>query len=282
MNTSNLTAAEFLTDRTMRGLATDTIRFYKAYVGQWAAALAAAPEGQDQVVTLRSLLSTKTSTTGRSAFAAIRAYEFWIEEQTGERSWLRKCRRWKFDPAPEPQPLSEAEFTQILFQCKRASASDRRDRIVFTILWSTGARLGAVVGLRREDVDLENRTLRVHTKGNVQAPIVLPDGCAAVLGKWMEQNPGSGPWLFASPGDDSKHVSGSFVSHRFHQLARQAKIGRRVWIHLLRHSFATRMLNRGVSLTSIQRQLCHTTPIMTMRYAKTNLDTVDREMRAAG
>jgi len=282
MNTSNLTVADFLADREMRNLAPDTIRFYKAYVGQWAAALAAAPEGQDLVVTLRSLLSMKSSTTGRSAFAAIRAFELWKEEVTGERSWIRKCRRWKFDPAPEPQPLSEAEFTQILFQCKRASASDRRDRIVFTVLWATGARLGAVVGLRREDVDLENKTLRVHTKGNVHAPIVLPDGCAGVLGKWMEQNPSASPWLFPAPLDDSRHISDSWVSHRFHKLASQAGITRRVWIHLLRHSFATRMLNRGVSLTSIQRQLCHTTPIMTMRYARTNLDTVDREIRAAG
>jgi site-specific recombinase XerD len=264
-------------------LAPDTIRFYKAYVGQWETARAAAPEGQDPVMTLRSLLSTKTSTTGRSAFAAIRAYEFWIEEQTGERSWLRKCRRWKFDPAPEVQPLSEAEFTQILFQCKRSSASDRRDRILFTILWATGARLGAVVGLRREDVDLENRTLRVHTKGNVQAPIVLPDGCAAVLGKWMEQNPSaSGGWLFPAPLDDSRHISDSWVSHRFHKLAKQAGITRRVWVHLLRHSFATRMLNKGVSITSVQRQLCHSTIHMTLRYGKTSLARVDEEMRAAG
>jgi integrase/recombinase XerD len=220
--------------------------------------------------------------TGRSAFAAVRAFELWKEEVTGKRSWIRKCRRWKFDPAPDVQPLSEAEFTQILFQCKRSSASDRRDRIVFTLLWATGARLGAVVGLRREDVDLVNKTLRVHTKGNVHAPIVLPDGCAAVLGKWMEMNPSDSPWLFPAPVNLRQHLSASWVSHHFHKLARQAGIRRRIWVHLLRHSFATRMLNRGVSLTSIQRQLCHTTPIMTMRYARTNLDTVDREMRAAG
>jgi len=266
----------------MRNLAQDTIRFYTVYVGQWETALAAAPEGQDPVLTLRSLLGTKSSATGRCAFAAVRAFELWKEEVTGERSWIRKCRRWKFDPAPEPQPLSEAEFTQILFQCKRTSASDRRDRIVFTVLWATGARLGAVVGLRREDVDLLNKTLRVHTKGNVQAPIVLPDGCAAVLGKWMEQNPGSGPWLFPAPLDDSRHISDSWVSHRFGKLAKQAGIARRVWVHLLRHSFATRMLNKGVSITSVQRQLCHTTIHMTLKYGKTSLATVDRELRAAG
>jgi len=282
MKTSNLTVESFLADREMRRLSVHSIRHYRLYCNQWTAFLESAPAGEDVTATFRRWISTKGAVTGFSAFRDIRALELWREEVTGERSWIRRCRRWRFDPPPTPQPLSGKEYFRFVCQLKRTIPVDRRDRVVYSILWETGARLGAVLELSRGDVDFENHTLRVHTKGNIFAPIVLPDGCAEVLGRWMRENPTASAWLFPSPRDDSKHLSMSYVTHKFKKLAREAGITRRVWVHLLRHSFATRMLNRGVSLTSIQRQLCHTTPIMTMRYARTNLDTVDREMRAAG
>jgi len=130
-------------------------------------------------------------------------------------------------------------------------------------------------------MDLENRTLRVSTKGGVKAPIALPDKCAELLGKWVQKNPSASPWLFPSPRNDSGHISISYISHRFNALAKRAKIGRRIWLHGLRHSFATRMLNAGMSLPSVQRQLCHSTPTMTLRYARVSLGRVQEEMRAA-
>jgi len=268
--------AAFLKDRELRGLSANTIRFYRTYLNQWETRLASRTNGDSPAALLRQWIDSLSPQTGAAVFRAVRALELFAEASGGERSWIHDCQGWKFRPAPIPQALDQARFEKILAQLDLSLWPDRRDFAVLSVLWHTGARSGAVLGLRVEDVDLTARTLNIQTKGGVKAPIVLPAAAVPIVQEWLPQC--GGAYVFPATKDRSAPLNRDWLSRRFRDLARAAGIRRRVWIHLLRHSWACRMLDQGVSVAAVSRQLTHTTWTMTQRYARISLGRVRQEI----
>jgi integrase len=145
---------------------------------------------------------------------------------------------------------------------------DHLEPIVLVLL-GTGLRFGEVVQLRWSAIDLRTRLLTVHgatAKSGLTRHVPLSDEMVSVLSRWRMHRQVE-PASLVFPGH-STGTTGQLVDIKtaWKVLLRRAGItGFR--IHDLRHSFASRLVQRGVDLYRVQKLLGHASPVMTQRYA---------------
>ena len=160
-----------------------------------------------------------------------------------------------------PHHLAEGEVDALLAQPESSTPTGLRDKAMLELLYATGLRVSELVNLRWEDFDLNLGILRCVGKGSKER--LIPVGKSAL--KAVEAYTRSGrPALLKD-----RAMSFLFLNHRGGRLSRVgfwkilAQYGREAGIitpltpHLVRHSFATHLLERGADLRSIQLLLGH-------------------------
>ena len=140
-----------------------------------------------------------------------------------------------------------------------------QDIAVFAL--NTGLRIGEILSLTWESVDLENNLLSVFAhKTNKIRGVPINTGARRVLEYWALGR--KSEFVFYN------HETGNpFVDLKagFELACRKAGIEGVTW-HTLRHTFASRLVARGVDIVTVQQLLGHSTVTVTMRYTHTNLD----------
>jgi integrase/recombinase XerC len=166
----------------------------------------------------------------------------------------------------------DVDRVSALLDMPPKSALDVRDRAMFELMYSSGLRLAETVSLNVGDVDLNEALVQVTGKGAKQR--VVPVGTVAC--KWLRR------WLGERPAQASGHETALFVSRRGTRLtaravqarlerwARIQGLGRPVHPHMLRHSFASHMLESSGDLRAVQELLGHADISTTQIY--THLD----------
>jgi integrase/recombinase XerD len=159
--------------------------------------------------------------------------------------------------------LSESEVSRLI-----QSAANARERAVVCLLAYSGIRNRELCALKVEDVDLGANQLAVLGGKNKKDGVVnISAECTRVLIDYLRQYPKErSESLFSTLAKNNPFAPGD-VRKLLRTLARRAGIERRVFPHLLRHSLATNLLNRGASLVMIQKQLRHSFIDSTMIYA---------------
>lgn len=144
-----------------------------------------------------------------------------------------------------------------------------------------GLRLNELIDLRRADLDLVGRRLRVEQGKSLRDRIVfLSDTTIQALERYLPTRvalPAEAPLFFRTEGVPLKN---RWVQFRLGQLGEEAGVVA-VSPHRLRHTFATRLINLGVPVTTIQYLLGHTNLNTTQRYAHVADPTIEREYRQA-
>jgi len=164
-----------------------------------------------------------------------------------------------------PEILSGSEVQRLL----EAIDSIKQRAIVMTT-YGAGLRISEVCGLKVVDIDSKRMTIRVYGKGGRERYVLLPERVLFVLRRyWVVERP-KGSWLF--PGRQ-KDCPASAASVRFHLHAAAAKTGlrKRVTPHVLRHSFATHLLNAGADLRVVQELLGHSQLVTTQVYTHVSI-----------
>jgi integrase/recombinase XerC len=168
--------------------------------------------------------------------------------------------RLKRLPRKPPVFLTQAEKRALLKELKgHAAARDRRDRVMIEVLLGTGIRLGELVGLDVEDLDLDAKHLRVQAKGGcVQVKFIKSDLRSLLRGYLNERRREAPPdcqALFLS--NRNTRISDRQVAHRLGHWLRRAGIDKPLSPHGLRHTFATHLYEATSDLLVVQRALGH-------------------------
>lgn len=160
---------------------------------------------------------------------------------------------------PLPKVLSREEMVRLIeAAAARDGATGLRLACLVELAYASGLRVSELLGLRLEAVARDPAFLVVRGKGGKERLAPLNDAARAAVKAWLAaRGPHPGPWLFPGQG-----ASGRLTPRRFAQLLDQAALDAgidpaRVSPHVLRHAFATHLLEGGADLRVVQTLLGH-------------------------
>lgn len=161
-----------------------------------------------------------------------------------------------------PRVLSEDEVVRLLNQPDITTAEGFRDRTMLEVLYATGMRVSELINLTLERVDLNMKYIIAFGKGSKERIVPLGSVAAEFLQQYLEKVRSK----LTHAGRNTNIVFLAFGGHeltrqRFWQIirayGRKANINKALTPHILRHSFATHLLDNGADLRSVQELLGH-------------------------
>jgi len=180
--------------------------------------------------------------------------------------------------------LTRAETEAVLDAPDADTWSGQRDRVLFAVMYNTGARVSEAIGARVSDVTINpGKTLRLRGKGRKERVLPLWKNTAKILGKWIAVNQLHGEQaLFSNARGVPMTRSG--VEKRLREAVQKASENcpslkvKRVSPHTLRHTTAMHLLQSGVDITVIAMWLGHESIQTTHIYMTANLEMKEKAL----
>lgn len=187
---------------------------------------------------------------------------------------------WK--KIPETLTLNEVEV--LIAQPNVRSVQGLRDRAILETLYATGMRVSEAVNLKKDNLNLAIGFLRCVGKGNKERVIPLGRKAIAAINRYLEKarpeflKDNASEFLFVSR--LGKKISRQSFWKMIKKYAKEAQVKKPIKPHILRHSFATHLLERGADLRSVQEMLGHANISTTQIYthiSKERLKSLHRQ-----
>ncbi|MFP4190817.1 MAG: site-specific tyrosine recombinase [Candidatus Hydrogenedentota bacterium] len=179
-----------------------------------------------------------------------------------------------------PVALSKGEVDRLVAVPDRSTALGARDAAIVELVYSCGLRISEAGGLRLKHLSLDESCVRVRGKGGKVRIVPVGKRAHALLGEWLRWRPSFNPprdWVFTS------RTGGRLSRGRLWQIvkhyAREAGLSHKVSPHVLRHSFATHLLDGEADLRVVQELLGHSDISVTQIYTHVSTDRLGRAHR---
>lgn len=157
-----------------------------------------------------------------------------------------------------------------------------RSRLVLEMLYDTGMRCSELVGIRDEDIDFDAMQIKVTGKRNKQRIIPFADGLKDLMLAYLESRENEAGstegWFFVK--EDGNHISDDIVYHIVKKQLSDIPMLAKRSPHVLRHSFATSMLNNGAELNAVKDLLGHSSLASTSVYTHTTFEELKKVYHA--
>lgn len=209
---------------------------------------------------------------------ALKRFFVYLHKECGYANWTSYLRTPPFEKAL-PNILTKRE---IIFFLKASStgydSNKRRNQLILFLLYGCGFRVSELVGIRVRDVFLNDSIIRVYGKGSKERLLPLPSICIDMLEKYIKK----------LPDDDDTLLFGTLYAGKIRPMTRQniysiiqnlwkkTGIQKRVYPHLIRHSFASHMMNNGANIREIQSLLGHERLSSTQVYTHLTLEKIKK------
>lgn len=205
--------------------------------------------------------------------ASIKAYYNWLEaEETIEKNPFTRLSLKFQEPQllPRTVPLNviEAILTAAYLELRRTSTPSNRILIevaVLELLFATGIRVSELCTIKVKDLDFENGILRVYGKGSKERNITIAHkDVLHIIKRYLETTDENEGFLFVNR--IGKRLSEQSVRLILNKYVQKCKIKEHITPHMLRHSFATLLLEEDVDIRYIQQILGHSSIRTTQIY----------------
>lgn len=168
-------------------------------------------------------------------------------------------------PERLPSFLTYKEVENILESANGKDEAGLRDRAIMELLYSSGLRVGELVSLKIEDINIPEGTVKVRGKGNKER--IVPIGSYAlnsIFEYLKKRSIARTPFIFLNK--KGGRITSRSVERIVNKYAKLAGISKKVTPHVFRHSFATHLLDRGADLRTVQEMLGHSDIVTTQIY----------------
>jgi integrase/recombinase XerD len=239
------------------GLSRNTIASYRGDLDQLARFL----NGKDLLqVSEENLFAFLGSRKGRASSAARRVstlkrfYHYCLRERR-----IGADPTLKLDPPKRtprfPKSLTEADVEALLAAPDTATPLGLRDRAMLETLYATGLRVSELVALKTFEVDLDANVVRVTGKGSKERLVPLGEEAAEWISRYLKNRNSRSNALFVTARGGG--MTRQAFWHRLRRYGARAIPGKRLSPHVLRHAFATHLINHGADLRVVQLLLGH-------------------------
>lgn len=151
----------------------------------------------------------------------------------------------------------------------------QRNRLILEMLYGTGVRVGELVSIKVSDIDLGSRTILILGKGNKERRVTYGDYCDEILKLYLDDgylrlNVKNSPYLFLN--NTGSCITERGIRYVLDQIIKETSLNKSISPHVLRHSFATHLLNEGCDLLTVQKLLGHESISATQIYTHVTTD----------
>ena len=236
----------------LKGYSSKTSKVYLGHVNRFLCYCHKKPENIEENDVINYLLYLLNDKKSSHSFAnqALSAVKFLAENVLNKYDLVVNIPRSKKEHKL-PEVLSRQEVVKIL-SCIR----NDKHRAILALVYSAGLRVGEVVKLKLEDIDVDRKLIHIKQgKGRNDRYTILSEIALKVLKQYRKKYGPTG-WLFTGPEPD-KHLTERTVQRVFETACKKAGINKSVSVHALRHSFATHLLEGGTDIRYIQELLGH-------------------------
>ncbi len=270
---------------TVRNYSADLIGFFRFLTERNINSLAEVDKG-----TLRDYLRELTNerfarTSIARKLSAVRSfYRYLVREELVAVNPLATLSSPKLDKRL-PEFLSPEEIARIIVAPDTTTPAGLRDRAFLELLYASGLRVSELVGLDTTDVSLDTRELRVWGKGAKERVVLMGEPAYNALVTYLEQ---SRPQLLARRStaavflnQHGGRLTARSVQNFVQSYAARAGLTKRVHPHIVRHTFATHMLDGGADLRVVQDLLGHASLSSTQIYTHVSMSQAKKVYLAA-
>lgn len=197
-----------------------------------------------------------------------------------KREEIKKDPTWKIQSLKTnkalPQFINEPDITRLLDQCEFSDDFfGKRDQLILEMLYGTGIRLSELINLKASDVNFRSQTIKVLGKRNKERVIPFSKSLGMLIAAYQTQknntvSTNEGDYLLVTDSGDQCYPMLIYRTVKkylnlFTTIEKRSP-------HVLRHTFATHLLNKGAELNAVKDLLGHTSLAATQVYTHNSLD----------
>lgn len=199
----------------------------------------------------------------------IKPFFNWLQDE--EYITVNPCKKLK--RTKQPVRLIHSMST-IDLEKLRVACDNNRDRALVEFAFATGMRISEIVNANIEDLDMCNNRLLTIGKGDKEREILFSDKTKFYLERYLSSRSDSNNALFVSTRKPYNRIGSRSIQKIIKKIKEKAGIKTKVTPHVLRHTMATKMIEGGADITTVQFLLGHENVTTTQIYAETSIDKV--------
>lgn len=169
------------------------------------------------------------------------------------------------------EPLSDMELEMARNACQTL-----REKALFEVLYSTGARVSEIVEINYTEIDKEHRSVVILGKGNCERHVYFNAKSMLAINNYLATRNDDNPALFIQTRAPYHRLGKSSIEQIIRNIGERSGIGRRVFPHLMRHTMATDALSHGAKINEVSALLGHKKLETTKIYAKISNATLQK------
>ena len=174
-----------------------------------------------------------------------------------------------------PRYFEYNELEELFATPNKTKPLGQRDLLILELLYATGIRVGEAVNIKLKDIDKVKRHIKILGKGNKERIVLYGEYCEDILNLYLEDGRckllhDDNEYLLLNNNGDKITERG--VRYALDKVINKTSLNKKISPHMIRHSFATHLLNEGCDLLTVQKLLGHESIKATQIYTHVSTD----------
>lgn len=154
-----------------------------------------------------------------------------------------------------PKFLYYNELEELFNACNLDNLYGIRDRLILEMLYATGMRVGELENVKIKDINFYDNSIKILGKGSKERIVYFGEYAREILDLYLSKRNDNNEYLFIN--NHGKRLTSRGVSYILNKIIDKTSLNTKISPHMIRHSFATHMLNEGCDLLTVQELLGH-------------------------